>query len=310
MMIRSNFSDFTLEDALPVLKKVTDDTYATFAKEYEKLFNIGSMDRGIIQSSQVSGIPALGQVSEGAEYPTEQMYQGYDKTYTAVKYGCILPISEELLEDAMVNVFEKRGKQLAMAMDEAEKILAASIFNNAFSSAGPDGVALIHASHPLIYPGAGTSSNVLGTPADLSQSALEDLVTVLRNTKDGAGKKIFPKGKTLVVPPDLEFLAHELIDSKMKPQATDNGTISEVNMPNVVSSRYGLEVCVLDHLTDADGYFLLADKAQHDLNWYWRKKPITEGDVEFKSDVLLMKIKARFINGFGDWRGIAGTPGA
>lgn len=309
VLLRSNFSDLTLEDALPALKKVTEDLFQQFPMQHEQVFNVGSMDRGILQHTGVSGIPAVGQVTEGGEYPLDQMVQAYDKTFTAVKYGVMLAISEELLEDSMADVFKRRPEQLARAMDEALRIQAAAIFNNAFSTSGPDGVSLCNSAHPLAYPGAGTSSNVLAVAADLSQSSLEDLITVMRQTKDNAGKKVLVRPTQLIVPPELEFLAHELLESEMKPQASTASSITEENMVNAVRSRYGLQPVVMDYLTDADAFFLAADKANHNLWWYWRKRPETSSDAEFKSDIGLLKIKSRFAVGFSDWRGIAGTPG-
>lgn len=309
-MIRSNFSDFVLEDALPALEKITEDLLKGFPMEHETLFNIGSMDKSIVQHSGVSGIPAVGQVAEGAEFPIDSMVQAYDKTFTAYKYGVMMAISEELLEDAAIDVFKRRPQQLARSMDEAIKIAAAGVFNNAFSTTGPDGKVLCASDHPLAYPGAGTSSNLLSTPADLSQSAIEDMVTVMRQAKDNSGKKVNVRAKYLVVPAELEFLAHELLESEMKPQASTASSITEENMVNAVKSRYGLIPVVMDYLTDADAYFLMADKGSHDLWWYWRKRPEVSTDAEFKSDIALAKIKARWAVGFADWRGIVGTPGA
>lgn len=310
IMRREQFSDLTLEDALPVLEEIITDSMEEFPMEHEKLFNVRTMSQAIVQHTQVTGIPAVGSVLEGTEYPQDAFVQGYDKTYKAIKYGVILPITEELLDDNQHDEAFERAQHLGRAMREAERISAASIFNNAFSAAGPDGVSLCNTAHPLPYPGAGTSSNRLAVDADLSLTSLEDLITVMRKTKDGSGKKVLVRPQYLVVPPELEFLATELLDSTQKPQAVDNGSISELNEVNAVRSRYGIQVCVMDYLTDPDAFFLAAGKGSHKLYWFWRKQPETSSDMEFKSDVALMKIKARWALGFSDFRGIAGTAGA
>lgn len=310
VMRREQFSDLTLEDALPALEEVASDTMEEFPMEHEKILNVRTMDRGIVQHTQVSGLPAVGTVLEGAEYPTDQMVQGYDKTYRAVKYGVLVPITEELMEDNEWDEVFDRAEHLGRAMREAERISAAGIFNNAFSAAGPDGLALCHVSHPLAYPGAGTSSNRLAVDQDLSLASLEDIITLMRKTKDNAGKKVLVKPQTLIVPPELEFLAHELLESTSKPQASTAANITEVNAVNSTRARYGLETVVMDYLTDDDAWFVAAGKGSHKLFWFWRKQPVTSSDTEFKSDVALMKIKARWVTGFSDWRGIVGTSGA
>lgn len=310
VMRREQFSDLTLEDALPVLEEVIQDTMEEFPMEHENILNVRTMDRGIVQHTQVSGIPAVGQVGEGTEYPMDQMVQGYDKTYRAVKYGVIVPITEELLDDNQYDEVFDRAVHLGRAMREAQRISAASIFNGAFTTAGPDGVALCHTAHPLAYPGAGTSSNRLAVDADLSLSSLEDLITVLRKTVDQSGKKVLVRPEHVIVPPELEFLATELLDSTSKPQASTASNLTEVNAINSTRSRYGLKPTVMDYLTDEDAWFIAAGKGSHKLFWFWRKQPQTSSDHEFKSDVALMKIMARWAVGFSDFRGIAGTTGA
>lgn len=310
VMRRENFSDLVLEDALPVLEEIVNDTMEEFPMEHEKVYNVRSMDRGITQHTQVTGIPAVGAVSEGAEYPMDQMVQGFDKTFRALKYGVITSITEELLDDNQHDEAFERAEHLGRAMREAERISAASVFNNGFSDTGPDGVSLFNTAHPLPYPGAGTSSNRLAVDQDLSLASLEDLITVMRKTKDGSGKKVLVRPRFLLAPPELEFLAHELLESTSKPQASTASSLTEVNAVNSTRARYGLETVVLDYLTDEDAWFLSADKGGHKVFWYWRMQPETSSDMEFKSDVALMKIKARWAVGYSDFRGVAGTSGA
>lgn len=310
IMNREQFSDLTLEEALPVLEEIITDSMEEFPMEHERIFNVRNMDRGITQTTQVSGLPAVGTVSEGGEYPMDQMVQGYDKTYRAIKYGVIVPITEELMEDNQYEEVLDRAEQLGRSMRESERISAASIFNNGFSDVGPDGVSLFNTAHPLAYPGAGTSSNRLAVDADLSLAALEDLTTVMRKTKDQAGKKVLVRPSMLGVPPELEFLAHELLESESKPQASTASNISEINMDNAMRTRYGLEPVVMDYLVDDDAWFLMANKGSHKLYWFWRKAPMTSSDMDFRTDVAMMKIKARWALGYSDFRGVAGSQGA
>jgi len=310
LMRREQFTDIVLEDALPALEEVITDTLEEFPMEHEEVFNVRNMDRGITQHTGVTGIPAVGTVSEGEEYPQDRMYQGYDKTYRAVKYGVIVPITQELLDDNEHEEAFDRAEQMARAMREAERISAAGIFNNGFTDTGPDGVSLFNTAHPLAYPGAGTSSNRLAVDADLSLTSLEDMVTLMRKTQDQAGKKVLVRPRSLIVPPELEFLAHELLESESKPQASTAGSLTEVNATNSMRTRYGLKPTVFDYLTDDDAWFLAAAKGSHKMFWYWRKSPSTSSDMEFKSDVALLKVTARWANGYSDFRGLAGTTGA
>lgn len=310
LLRREHMPDFVLEEALPALEEIVMDTMEEFPMEHEEVFNVRNMDRGIVQHSGVSGIPAVKQVAEGEEYGQDRMYQGYDTTFKAVKYGTIVPITQEMLDDAEFDEAFDRAEAMGRAMREAQRISAAEVFNNGFSDTGPDGVSLFNTAHPLVYPGAGNSSNRLAVDADLSLASIEDLVTVMRKTKDQSGKKVLIRPRSLIVPPELEFLAHELLESESKPQASTAGSQTEVNAVNSIRARYGLQPVVFDYLTDDDAWFLAGGKGSHKLFWYWRKRPMTSTDMEFKTDVSLMKISSRWTKGYSDFRGLAGSAGA
>lgn len=311
MLRREQFKDFFFDQALPALDKVISDTYEEFPMEHDKVFNIGSTKREIVQHTQVTGMPAFGKVAEGGEYPIDGGVQGYDKTYRIQKYGSLCAMTYEWMEDGNLEQYYKRAEQMGRSMRETIKISAATVLNDAFNTAaaGPDGKPLCAVDHPLAYPGAGTSSNTLAVPADLSLASLEDLVTLMRKTKDQSGKKALLRPRYAIVAPESEFLIHELLESEYKPQASTAGNATEVNMVNALRSRYGLEPCVFDYLVDEDAFFLAANKGSHEIHWIWREQPNTDADFEFKTDVALYKIRARWDVGFSDFRGIVGSPG-
>lgn len=300
---RTDFSDVYLSTALPALEQLTMDEFDRFPMQHEEIFQVSDMDRGIVQTSQISGIPTLGSVGEAEEYPQDGPVQGFDRTFTAVKYGVIIPVSQESLDDGKgPEIFSSRPQMLADSMNEKMMIEAAAHLNNAFSTTLGDGKVLCATDHPLAYPGLGTSTNKPSTDVDLSISELKNLITIFRQQKDMSGKKINARPTHLVVPAELEFLAHELLESELLPGGSNNNV-------NSVRSRYGLKVLVMDHLTDADAWFLVnADKNQ--LRWYWRERPSVSTKDEFKTDVGLIKTKARWASGVADWRYVVGTAGA
>lgn len=307
---RSDFSDLVMEDALPALEEICVNEMEEFPLEYEDVLNVRSTTNPIVQFSQASGIPAAPEVAEGEEFQLDQPVQGYSKTIRVIKVGVMIGITYEMLDDNKWQEAHDRAEDLGRSVRETQKVHAARIFNNGFATNGPDGVPLFSASHPLPYPGAGTSSNLLGTPSDLSQTSLQDMVTLMRETKDLSGKKVLLRPEQLIVPAASEFLAHELTESTMKPQAGTANNISEVNMVNALRSRYGLQTVVMDYLTDDDAFFVACNKKKHKLYWYWRKQPTLRSFDEEKNEVGIMKISARFIADYANWYGIAGTPGA
>jgi prolyl oligopeptidase PreP (S9A serine peptidase family) len=306
IQLRNNFPDLILEDALPALEFLAEDEFQSFQPRHEMIFNVKEMRSAIAQSSQVSSLQPAGTVGEAETIPLQRVYQGYDKTYTALKYGIMMANSQELIDDMEFDVMSSNPRKLTRAFMSTAEITAADIFNNGFSSTGPDGKVLFATDHPLLAPGAGTASNKLAADADLSMTSLKAMVTLLRQTVDTAGNKVMIQPKSLIVHPDNEFLAVELLKSVQLPDSAN----AYVNSINSVGSQYKIDPIVWDYLTDSDAFFLSADKMDHMLCFYWRKRPELSTDYDFKTEVSLTKLVGRFAVGYSDWRGIVGTPGA
>jgi hypothetical protein len=304
--LRNNFSDLVLEDALPALDFIVKDQFERFQPFYEKIFNVRDMRTSIAQSTQVSGFRPAAIVGESEEVPMQKRYQGFDKTYLAVKLGILCGQSQELIDDLEFDVMADNARQLTDAVMESIEIATADILNSGFATVGPDGQSLFSASHPLVAAGAGTDSNLLGVAADLSSTSMKSMINLMRAQKDMAGKKIHLKPKSLIVPKEEHFNAIEILQSEM----IVNTSNDSVNAVNSIKSLYGIEVVCNDYLTDADAFFVAADKANHKLMFYWRKKPELGTDYDFRTETALQKITARYAVGYSDWRGIVGTTGA
>lgn len=305
LMLRSQYPDFVMEDALPFLDFVVTDSYESFKPRYEDVFNVRSMSSGVIQTGQLSDVEAAPQVGEGEQFPTKKRYQGFDKTYTAIKYGLILAASQEVLDDMELDVLSRDGRALMKSFMSTVETLAANVLNNGFGTNGLDGVPLFSASHPALVPGVADQSNILDTPADLSMTTLKALCTKLRKTQDSAGNKINIQGKKLIVPAELEFVALELTKSTLRVEEANAG----VNAINAVRAEYAIDPIVWDYLTDSDASFLQGPSDEHSMMFYWRQRPEVATEADFKTQSLMTRLNGRFSVGYSDWRGIVGTEG-
>lgn len=303
--LRNNHSHLVLEDALPQLQMIVAEDYESYSPVYERLFNVKDMKSSIAQSSQISSLKAAAQVAEGQEIPMQKLQQGYAKTYTALKYGILMGTSQEMLDDDPYDVMGDNPRRFSRAFNEAEEVSAAAVLNGGFTDTGPDGQSLFSTAHPALQSGVADISNLLSTAADLSTTSVKALITLLRKTRDSAGNRIAIKGKSLIVCPDDEFLAHEILKSVM---LVDSANAS-VNATNSVQDRYALEPLVWDYLTSTDAFFLAGDKLDHKLCYYWRRRPQLESDFEFKTEVALLKMTGRWVAGYSDFRGIVASAG-
>lgn len=306
-LLRSNLPDLFLEDALPSIDYIIQEEYEGFKPKFEQLFNVRNMKTSISQTTQVSSLVPASIVGEAESLPMQKIYQGYSKTYTARKFGILLATSQEAIDDEQYDVFNKNPRRLARSFMSAQEIDASSILNEAFSTVGPDGQSLCSVAHPLLAPGsASPGTNRLAVDSDLSMTSLKDMATLFRGQVDSAGNKISIDPKCLVVPKELEFTAIELLESVMLVDIAN----ANVNALNSIKASRSMSPVVWDYLSDPDAWFLMADPIDHDINWYWRKQPSLDNEMEFKTEVALTKMSARWAVGFSDWRGITGTPGA
>lgn len=305
MLLRENLPDLYLEDALPFIEAVIEEEHEAYPFVSEKVFNIRDMKHGIAQHTQVSSLAPAAEVGEAQEIPQDRVYAGYSTTFKSKKYGILLATSQEAIDHEKYDSISKNPKKMGRAMASTREIEAAKIFNNGFSSAGSDGQALFSTAHPLLAPGAGTSSNRLAVDADLSVTSLKDLITVHKKQLDTAGNKIMLSPKYLMVPSELEYLAYELVKSVYLPEGSQNN-LSSVGPQGL----YKLEPMCWEYLTDSDAFFLVSEQGEHDLYWFWDKQPEVKTHMEFKTDVALTRMLARWTVGYSDWRGVSGSRGA
>ena len=154
-------------------------------------------------------------------------------------------------------------KALARAMAHTKQVKSVVPLNNGFTAAyqGGDGVNLFTAvgdgitgggGHPLV--GGGYNSNRPATAVDLNETSLEAAVIQIGKWTDERGLMIAARPQTLVIPPDLQFVATRVMKSELRPGTADND-INAVRSMGVVPGG-----TVVNHfLTDTDAWFLLTD---------------------------------------------------
>lgn len=285
------FPDLYGEDMLPELSNIIIDKFTSLPDLIPTIFNVKKTTKSIEQSTKVSGFGVAPEIPEGEEVQYHESKQGYDKTFTMVKYGLGFMATEEMVDDGKFDLIAKMSRLLGKSVHEVRQIKAFNVFNNGFSAAGPDGVSLFNASHPLI--GGGTATNTASS--DLTVSALESAITNFENSVDDEGLRQSIMPKYLLVPPALKFRAKEIVASAQKSGTANNDINSLADEDLIVIS--------CPYLTDSGQWILLADKDEHELCFYDRKAPTVTGAYDFDTDSGKTKMKTRFDVGFSDWFG-------
>lgn len=293
--LRANFGPLLA----PGLREIFFGKFDSYPTQYADLFNVETSTRKYEDDYGLSGFGLVPEKPEGVGIIYDDPIPGYSKRYTHTTFALGFRVTRELYEDDMYGIIRKMPKGLGKSMRLTVEIDGANVLNRGFNSSylGPDGVVLFSASHPLT--GGGLSSNTLAVPADLSETSLEQAMIDIAATTDDRGLLQMIRGAKLVVGPAMAWTASRLLESTLQP-GTNNNAINPAKgiMPYVVNN----------YLTDPDAWFIYGD--EHQVNWFWRRKPDFEQGNDFDTEDAKYKATARWSNGWSDWRGVYGSPGA
>lgn len=304
MIVRAQFPDLFLLDMLPALDEVIFNKYDSLPEQFSRFFDVRTSTRAMEQTTQLSGLGRFGPVPEAGPVSYDQPVPGFDKTYLHVQYGLGFKASRILADDDRFGIIKKMATELAASARDTVELVAADIYNQGWSGAnGLDGVPLFSLSHPLVKAG-GVQANKPAAAMDLSHTNVQLALTAFRKMVNSAGRKVRVKPTRLVVPPELEFAAAEIITATMRSDTANN-------TPNAMKARSGSSPFnryeVYDFLTDPDKWIVAAEPEDTELRFYWREKPAPVHDVDFDSRTLKTAMWMRFSVGWSGYEGLYGV---
>lgn len=299
-MTRAQFAKL-LQDGLDTVWGLEYDSYP---EEYKKIFNMTKSKKAFEEDQLITGFGGGVTKAEGASVTYDEASQAWTSRYNHDTVALAFAITQEAIEDNLyLSMGAKYTKALARSMQHTKEIKAAAVLNNGYSGSylGGDGVALLSASHPLT--GGGTASNLLSTPSDISETAIEDLLIQIRKCKDDRGIPIALKAVDVIIPPELEFVTSRLLDSVLRTGTPDND-INAINKKGI----FGRDPVIITRLADPDAWFIKTD-AQDSLRGFTRVAISTKMDSEFNTGNFRYQARERYSFGWSDFRGIFGSQG-
>lgn len=288
----------------PGVKEFFGKTYREKPMKCDMVFDPYTSDKAYEEYVEETGFGLAPIKSEGGSTSYDTDKQGYVSRLNNVVYSLGAKITKEAITDNQYeNVAMTKSKKLARSMRQTKENVYANILNRAFDPAyvGGDGVELLSTAHPTID---GTQANELAVAADLSEASLEDLLTQIRQAKDSRGLRIDLTGEMLVVPPELEFTATRILSS-VNQSGTANNDINAIRSLGLVPQG----IVVWEYLTDPDAWFVKTDCDTGLIRQQRWALELTQ-DNDFDTTNACMKAMERYAAGWGDWRGVYGTPGA
>lgn len=261
------------------------------------LFNVQTSNSAVEESASVNGLRDWFEYKGAIEYA--EPIEGWGARYEHTEYVQGMVVERKLVDDAKYREINARATMLATSAGRTREKHAASIFNNAFSSAykGGDGVALCDA-HPYSPTNSATQSNA-GSSA-LDNTNIGTTLAAMRNYKGGIGEHLTVQPDMLLIPPGLEKAAYVALNSMQLPD-------SEKNDINYLKAQ-GITVVVWKYLEDANNWFMVDSRLMKQwLNWFDRV-PI-EFSLDPRSDFeLMLRFRGymRYSYGWDDWRWVYG----
>ncbi|CAB4155038.1 hypothetical protein UFOVP652_64 [uncultured Caudovirales phage] len=278
--------------------------YKNYENQHTQIYTIESSDRAFEEEVMESGFGEAPVKTEGAGVSYDQAQEVYTARYTHETIALAFSLTEEAVEDNLYDRLSARyTKALARSMAQTKQIKAAAVLNGAFTtSVGGDGVVLCSTAHPTLS--GPNLSNTLATPADLSETSLEQALIDIQAFTDERGLKIAVQGLKLIIPKELQFTADRILKSTLRVGTADND-INAIRNMGMVSQGYTIN----NFLTDPDAFFIKTD-APNGMKMFERVSMKTGFEGDFDTGNVRYKARERYSFGFSDPRGLFGSPGS
>ena len=293
-----------LKELVPGLNALCGMEYARYEQEHTQVYESESSDRSFEEEVKLSGFGAAPVKGEGAAISYDAAQESFVARYNHETIAMGFSITEEAMEDNLYDSLSARyTKALARAMAHTKQVKAMEPLNNGFTTyQSGDGVTLFSTAHPLVS--GGTNSNRPTTAVDLNETSLEAAVIQVSKWTDERGLLIACRPRKLIIPSDLQFVAHRILQSELRPGTADND-INALRVVGVVPEGHAVN----HYLTDTDAWFLMTD-VPNGMKHFDRVSMETSMDGDFDTGNVRYKARERYSFGVSDPLGIWGSPGA
>jgi len=304
----------------PAIRHHFTDEMDQVKSTMEKIFTVEKQEDYNQKTQNYSDLGTLSIVGEGQPYPSQSIFQTYGTTFTPVKHGGVITLTDEFIRYDKSGISKStnlaRG-QAASARRSIENRSAGVLrngFNTSFTSLD-DGRRLFDLTHARA-DGNGNQSNVSSTGLTLTEANLETGMLAFEDVLSDTGQLTSSFATTLVVPNQLRKEALIIARSEKRSGTADN----DLNVYDRKNSQEfeGLsidKVIVWKYLSASAGgsdtaWFLLGDECP--LTWLWGVRPEVgklNETVGYMNDTLMWKVRYEASTGWTDWRRTWGSKG-
>ena len=281
--------------------------YPTHQDEHLDLFDKTDSDRAYEEYVQATDFPLAPVKAHGGSVLYADHQQGITTRVTNIQYALGYVVTyEEIKNNLYMKVAKRRTQALRFSFHTTKQTVAANVYNRAFNSSYTFGDAkeLVATDHPNTL--GGTFSNELSPAADLSETAIEDLVIQLMGATSDAGNQIALKPQSLIVPRQLWFEANRIVKSVLQ-NDTANNAVNVLNSTNAFPGGIKMN----HYLTDADAWFIRTNlPGDTGLIYQEREALVFDTDNDFDTKNFKAKGYEDYAFSAVDPRAVFGSQGA
>lgn len=275
-------------ELLPGLRGV-EGRYQQIPTQWDKAFDRGTSNMAIERTSEMRFLGLAQFKTEGGSIMFDNAAgDRYVYNQEHVELGLGYAITRRAIEDNLYkDQFDPSNLGLMESFAQTKEILGADVLNSGDTydpNVGGDGVALFSTAHPI---DGNTWANRPTVDVDLSEAALENAQIAIRYFPDQAGLRIMARGKLLIVPPQLKYVATRLLMTELRP-GTANNDVNALKWGDDYSEGFQ----VMDFLTSPYAWFVKT--TIKGLLYLERRRFDTDMQVDFTTQNLLVAGTERY----------------
>lgn len=276
--------------------------YKRHDEQWKSIYDTEKSRKAFEEDQLVTGFGGAMEKAEGSAVQYDTAAQAWTARYFHTTYALAFRITEESREDNLyLNIGKKYSKALARSFVYTKEVNGATVINNGYNAGftGGDGVTLFNAAHPL--QNGSTLSNLLATPAQLSEASLEDATIDISLMVDDRGQPIIINPTCLIIPPQLVYTAERILHSTLR-VGTSNNDINALRKRSSIPQGFKVN----RYLSSATRWFLKTD-CQDGMKHFERVKLSKKMEGDFETGNLRYKARERYSFGWTDWRAVYGS---
>lgn len=309
MLVRGDISGLLMAG----LKTQFFKTFTEGESEYSKICTIIPSDKDTEHYAWLGSLPSVNEFLDERQIAD---FSEYDYAIKNKKWEATVSVDRAALEDDQYGQVAVRVKTLASEARQHIDQLVFGLLNSGTTTPCYDGLPFFGA-HPIGKNSAvagQTQSNLMAAGASgLTQATVQTAMTTMRRTLNDQGRPMGIVPDTLVVSPENEFNAWQIVSSLFHADPIPAAVYSQNLAANPL--RGLLKIVTTPYLESPTAWYLLDTKRPVRAIFLQMRREFEFNALEnnsengFMRDSYLYGVRGRYNVGYGDWRSAYGSTG-